>query len=58
MRHIQIVDVDTEGDMLKVFILTSTMTDNDVKRIEEIAKKYDLDLKCTEVTIFSFKRRK
>jgi hypothetical protein len=58
MRHIQIVDVDTEGGILKVFILTSTMTDNDVKRIEEIAKKYDLYLKCTEVTIFSFKRRK
>jgi porphobilinogen deaminase len=54
--HMEIVDVDTEGDVIKVFVLTSTITSNGIERIKEVARRHNLDLKYTDVTVFSFKR--
>jgi porphobilinogen deaminase len=54
--NMEIVDVDTEGDIIKVYILTSTITGNGIERIKEVARRHNLDLKYTDVTVFSFKR--
>jgi hypothetical protein len=54
--HMEIVGVDVKGDVIKVYILTSTITSNSIERVKEVARRHNLDLEYTDVTVFSFKR--